>query len=135
MRKNNKHNKTKKNHSNYKKTDILIKYLLQLQLQIKFNHWNTYCYKTHKVTDKFGVKLSEHIDMLIEVLIGKGYKLYNIANYYNDIGDIKNNTSLYNILNIIVKNIENIICPNDVKTILDNIVIDIHRFHYLMSMS
>jgi len=136
MRKNNKNIKTRKK-SQHTSTTInhLVKKLLKLQIQIKFKHWNTTSYKTHMVTDKFSEKISGHIDMLVEVLIGQGHKLSPVTHYYNDIDDITTRTSLHHILTDIIKNIKDIISPNNVKAILDDIVIDIHRFNYLMVMS
>jgi len=67
-----------------------IHFFFQLREQIKVYHWQTYLYSRHKATDDVIAKLDEHIDLFVEVYMGK-YGRPNITRTTNTI-QIKNMT-------------------------------------------
>lgn len=67
-----------------------IHFFFQLREQIKVYHWQTYLYSRHKATDDVISKLDEHIDLFVEVYMGK-YGRPNITRTTNTI-QIKNMT-------------------------------------------
>ena len=48
-----------------------IHFFFQLRDQIKVYHWQTYLYARHKATDDVIKSLDEHIDLFVEVYMGK----------------------------------------------------------------
>jgi DNA-binding ferritin-like protein len=52
-------------------TASLFEYFLGLLGQIKIYHWSTMCYSTHKALDDLHESLSDNIDEIMEVYIGK----------------------------------------------------------------
>lgn len=48
-----------------------IHFFFQMRDQIKLYHWQTYSYARHKATDAVISSLDEHIDMFVEVWMGK----------------------------------------------------------------
>jgi DNA-binding ferritin-like protein len=50
--------------------ETIILYLMECSTQIKFLHWNTYQYSTHKSLGKLYDGLSESIDTFVEMMMG-----------------------------------------------------------------
>ena len=48
-----------------------IHFFLTMRNQIKLYHWQTYSYSRHKATDDVVNSLDEHIDLYVEVYMGK----------------------------------------------------------------
>lgn len=48
-----------------------IHFFLTMRNQIKLYHWQTYSYSRHKATDDVVNSLDEHIDLYVEVWMGK----------------------------------------------------------------
>ena len=48
-----------------------VQFFLQMRNQIKLYHWQTYSYSRHKATDDVVKSLDEHIDLYVEVYMGK----------------------------------------------------------------
>ena len=48
-----------------------VQFFLQMRNQIKLYHWQTYSYSRHKATDDVVNSLDEHIDLYVEVYMGK----------------------------------------------------------------
>jgi len=65
-----------------------IHFFFHLREQIKLYHWQTYLYARHKATDDVIKSLDEHIDLFVEVYMGK-YGRPNITRATNTI-EIKN---------------------------------------------
>jgi DNA-binding ferritin-like protein len=51
--------------------ESIILMLLEYQTQIKFLHWNTFGYSTHKSLGDLYDNLSSHIDTFTETMMGK----------------------------------------------------------------
>jgi DNA-binding ferritin-like protein len=124
----------------------IIKVLLKLQTEVKFIHWNSKQYSLHMITDKFHEKISGHIDELVEVCIGKNIKLMPLPHYYSDINEpshTNNNSSstLADSTKILIEHTLQVLNTNtshithrDIQAIIDVILVDIHRFKYLLQM-
>ena len=67
-----------------------IHFFFQLREQIKLYHWQTTLFARHKATDDVIKSLDEHIDLFVEVYMGK-YGRPNITRATNSI-QIKNMT-------------------------------------------
>jgi len=48
-----------------------VQFFLQMRNQIKLYHWQTYSYSRHKATDNVVESLDKHIDLYVEVYMGK----------------------------------------------------------------
>ncbi len=48
-----------------------VHFFFQMREQIKLYHWQTYSYARHKATDDVVKSLDEHIDLFVEVWMGK----------------------------------------------------------------
>lgn len=133
-------NKTSKKHNTSfnMKLNGILKELMQLQQQNKFFHWNTLSYSSHKVTDNFGDKLSEHIDAMVEIGLARKLRLSPVKKYFKNTQTIttknallKRVTSLIYHIDILSKHKD---APNDIKAILDVVMEDLNRFKYLFTM-
>ena len=49
----------------------IVQFFFTLREQIKLYHWQTFSYARHKATDDVISKLDEHIDLFVEVWMGK----------------------------------------------------------------
>jgi hypothetical protein len=65
-----------------------IHFFFQLREQVKLYHWQTHLYARHKATDDVIKSLDEHIDLFVEVYMGK-YGRPNITKTTNTI-QVKN---------------------------------------------
>ena len=65
-----------------------IHFFFHLREQVKLYHWQTYLYARHKATDHVIKSLDEHIDLFVEVYMGK-YGRPNITKSTNTI-QVKN---------------------------------------------
>jgi len=65
-----------------------IHFFFHLREQVKLYHWQTYLYARHKATDDVIKSLDEHIDLFVEVYMGK-YGRPNITKSTNTI-QVKN---------------------------------------------
>jgi len=48
-----------------------VQFLFELRNQIKLYHWQTEMHSRHMATDKYLTSLDEHIDLFVEVYMGK----------------------------------------------------------------
>ena len=48
-----------------------VHFFFTMRNQIKLYHWQTYMYSRHKATDDVVKSLDEHIDLFVEVFMGK----------------------------------------------------------------
>ncbi len=117
--------------------NIAVRMLFTLQFFTKMNHFNTESYARHKATDSFYEKLTNNIDRLVEVLIGR----YNIKPKFNKIGANEKYMSDSGMIElfIMVRNyleseFSNIFTDTSVLTIRDEIVGDINNTLYLFNL-
>lgn len=143
----NKPSKTVKSHSTGAHSDHqeIIKTLLQLQVQVKFLHWNAKMYSMHMITDKFHGKLSKNMDELVEILLAQNVKLRPIDAYYGNTKDLSTPhtthhaekehvlSAIHHTIHTLNKHSKN--TTRDVSAVLDVIITDINVFKYLLSSS
>jgi DNA-binding ferritin-like protein len=117
-----------------------IHFFFQLREQIKVYHWQTYLYSRHKATDDVIAKLDEHIDLFVEVYMGK-YGRPNITRTTNTI-QIKNMTEK-SALKFIKDALEHMIGPfsrsikatdTDLLNIRDEMVGELNQLLYLFTL-
>lgn len=144
-----KQNKTSKNKQTTRNKTIkrekknnfnkLVKHMLELYMLIRIHHWNSYSYSKHKITDNLYDDLSKHIDKYIEVMLGKKYILNQSALKTLNIPNVPINKLQKKIknfireLNIFHSKLEEE-TYNDIHGIRDEIIADLHKYIYLLSM-
>lgn len=135
----------------YKKTsgvtqksfDNILKCMLEALMSIKLYHWNTYSYSTHKATDDIYSSLSENMDKYAETMIGKGSGKYRINT--NDFKTLKvdsvgNNKIMEHKVKMLINDLNKFhsglagVEFSDVANIRDEIVGDLNKFLYLLTL-
>jgi DNA-binding ferritin-like protein len=117
-----------------------IHFFFQLREQIKVYHWQTYLYARHKATDDVIKALDEHIDLFVEVYMGK-YGRPSITRATN-IVQIKNMTEktamkfvkdcLAHLIGPFTRSIKAI--DTDLLSIKDEMVGELHKLLYLFTL-
>jgi len=116
----------------------LFEYFLGILGQIKIYHWTTMNYAIHKALDELHEKLSDDIDNIIEIYIGK-FNKQPIKNF--DI-QMSANTNAMNVLDFLDNERENIKAMrekyfkkcSDIQNIIDNMLGSINRAIYLCNL-
>jgi DNA-binding ferritin-like protein len=117
----------------------LFEYFLSLLGQIKIYHWTTMTYSIHKALDELHENLSDDIDNIIEIYIGKSDK-QPIKHF--DI-HMKANTNASNILDFLKEEREKIKSLrekqfkkcSDIQNIIDNMLGSINKTIYLCNLN
>lgn len=78
--------------------DFLIK-LMGYRNQLRINHWQTDSYAEHKMTDKLIEALTDHIDIIGEVALGR-YGRPNINTISTNVSDIAISSTSFVLDNI-----------------------------------
>lgn len=124
----------------------IIKYMLQMLINVKLYHWNTLSYSVHKATDGLYGDLNTLVDQFVEVLLGKhnnvnekrknemlNIKSLSIDNY-KDNGKFKTAVETYKGyligLNKHFKQAEN----SDLLNIRDEILATLNKISYLLTL-
>jgi DNA-binding ferritin-like protein len=139
-----KNNGTRVNNSVYAnfEREITVKFF-EMLLLIKLYHWKTYSYATHKATDELYSKMNEHMDKFMEVLLGKtGTRIDLMRQKTISLYDLTNVSHLIQKVNefkIYLAKLHNhkamrIMFTNDLMTIRDEILADMNKFLYLLSL-
>jgi len=126
----------------YDDKNIVVKFLEMLNT-IKLYHWKTFSYAQHKATDELYSSLNEHIDNFVEVMLGKTSSrialgtskkmplkaLESLSQLKNEVEDYKNY-----LINMDNTNILNIKENSDLLNIRDEILGDLNKFSYLLTL-
>lgn len=139
--------KTRKHHGGgavtQKSFDSIIKSMLETLMSIKLYHWNTYSYSTHKATDDIYGSLSDNMDKYAEIMIGKSDGKYRI--HTNDFKTLKveginNNKTMENKVKHLISQLNKFhsglkgVEYSDVANVRDEIVGDLNKFLYLLTL-
>jgi len=126
-----------------KSFDNILKCMLESLISIKLYHWNTFSYSTHKATDDIHGSLSEHMDNYAETMIGKSngkyrinpsdFKKLNVDSIGNNKAMERKVKSLINDLNKFHSGL-NPVEYSDVSNIRDEIIGDLNKFLYLLTL-
>ncbi len=117
---------------------ILFEYFLGLLGQIKVFHWATINYSKHKALDDLHSSLSNDIDELMEVYIGKFQKqpleIFSIS--MNATSNTKDLISYLEEQREFIRGIrnKNFKSYSEIQTILDNMLSSISRTIYLSNL-
>jgi DNA-binding ferritin-like protein len=119
-------------------TASLIEYFLGFLGQIKIYHWSTMCYSTHKALDDLHKLLSDNIDEIMEVYIGK----FNKQPLERFEINMKANSITDNIIEYLelerekIRGIRNKYFKNstEIQNLFDNILSNISRTIYLCKL-
>ena len=117
-----------------------IHFFFQLREQLKLYHWQTYLFARHKATDDVIKSLDEHIDLFVEVYMGK-YGRPSITRTTNVV-QIKNMTEktaikfvkdcLAHLTGAFTKSIKAM--DTDLLNIKDEMVAELHKLLYLFTL-
>lgn len=126
-----------------KSFDDVLKCMLETLMSIKLYHWNTFSYSTHKATDEIYGSLSDNMDKYAEVMIGKSNGEYRIN--MKDfkclkVESIVNNKSMENKIKCLIRDLNKFHSKlksdnySDILNIRDEIVSDLNKFLYLLTL-
>lgn len=143
IRRKQKHNHTKKRRPAEDNIKQIIKRLLQSLLIVKLYHWNTHVYSVHKATDKLYAGLNNHMDRFVEVLLGKHENIHK--EHVLDVGSIhmklfRKHTDFLKWLEDFKKYLHHIDVifnhpeDSDMLSIRDEILVDLNKITYLLSL-
>ena len=136
-------NKGNRSSVNQKSFDNMLKCMLETLISIKLYHWNTYSYSTHKATDDIYGSLSDNMDNYAEVMIGKSNGKYRIkmSDFKNlKVDSIANNKAIENKVKHLISDLNKFhsglqsVEYSDVANIRDEIVADLNKFLYLLTL-
>ena len=106
---------------------------------VKLYHWKTRSYAQHNATDELYDKLNKHIDMFVEVLLGKSESRIKMLEKKIDlldpsnVRDFKERIYEYREFLIDIDIYFNSKKDTDLLNIRDEILGDINQFLYLMT--
>lgn len=128
---------------NQREFDDLIKNMLEVQTLLKLYHWNTFSYSTHKASGDLYDSLSDKIDEYVEVMIGKSNGKYRIdMSHFSKlvIKGASNNVQLANLVKSFISDLTSFHDKlpsnfySEVQNIKDEIVADLDKFLYLLTL-
>jgi DNA-binding ferritin-like protein len=128
---------------NQKSFDNMLKCMLETLMSIKLYHWNTYSYSTHKATDDIYGSLSDNMDKYAEIMIGKSNGKYRIkmSDFRNlKVDSIGNNKAMENKVKKLISDLNKFhsglesVEYSDVANVRDEIVADLNKFLYLITL-
>jgi DNA-binding ferritin-like protein len=115
--------------------------MLNFTNTIKLYHWRTSSFAEHKATDELFENLQSNIDKFVEVLLGRTYGgrishpavFHIVAHNYNNAKMLHREVAKFRAFLI---SLENTMGKNDTDliNIRDDILVDINKFMYLMSL-
>ncbi len=114
----------------------VVAHLFELQFLTKINHFNTESFARHKATDEFYVKITNHIDRFVEVLIGR-YNIKPLINNINVDNKYLSDTGIVEYFKIsrnILTKLDKIFKDTSLLTIRDEIIADINNTLYLFNL-
>lgn len=123
--------------------DGLVKSMIELSTVVRLHHWNTMSYSTHKATDSLYESLDENLDKYVEVMIGKSNGEYRIdMNNYRKlkINGVNNNSALEKQVKSFISQLVSFHSKldsttfSDVNNIKDDIIADLNKFLYLLTL-
>jgi|TARA_B110000879_G_scaffold63364_1_gene89179 hypothetical protein len=132
---------TRKNRSKppNKNRSHIVKVFLEILNMVKLYHWKTRSYAQHNATDELYDKLNKHIDMFVEVLLGKSESRIKMLEKKIDlldpsnVRDFKERIYEYREFLIDIDIYFNSKKDTDLLNIRDEILGDINQFLYLMT--
>jgi hypothetical protein len=146
-------NKTRRNKNKFKhvnegkrkinstNSNVITTTFLEMLNIVKLYHWNTVSYSQHKATDDLYSSLNNSIDEFIEVMIGKGDPKIHLITHRAKLVDLQSSEQLKDKiheyrsflidLNIHFSKDED----GDLLSIRDDIMIQLNKFLYLLSLS
>ncbi len=130
-----------KRESNVVLKSKLVRNFLNLLIDVKIYHWKTYSYAEHKATDELYASLNENIDKFVEVMLGKNGKRLDMKEKKIKIIDPNGKNEFLVMMRdyreLIERDIDKYISMNsntDLSSIRDDILADINKFMYLMTL-
>ena len=126
-----------------KSFDNILKCMLETLASIKLYHWNTFSYATHKATDDIHGSLSSNMDKYAEILLGKSDGKYriNMRDFKTlNVSSVSNNKEMAHRVKKLISDLNNFHLGlkgdeyADVNNVRDEIVGDLNKFLYLLTL-
>jgi len=126
-----------------KSFDGILKCMLETLASIKLYHWNTFSYATHKATDDIHESLSGNMDKYAEILLGKSDGKYriNMRDFKTlNVSSVGNNKEMTNRVKKLISDLNKFHQGlkgdeySDVNNVRDEIVGDLNKFLYLLTL-
>ena len=121
------------------KTHIVQQFMNMLNT-VKIYHWNTHSYPEHKATDELYSRLNEHIDMFVEVMLGKDGSRIRRINSLPTLVGTENKSALEKKVasykHFLIE-LNHALMPerdSDLLNIRDEILGDMNQFTYLLTL-
>lgn len=115
-----------------------ITMMLESLMMVKLYHWKTHSFASHKATDELYSALNGHMDNFVEVLMGMSGSRANFLDTKSiKLVDLSNKKQLVNRVNIIknqLSGMEKHINATDLLNIRDEILGDLNKFMYLLTL-
>jgi hypothetical protein len=116
-----------------------ITMMLETLIMIKLYHWKTHSFAGHKATDELYASLNSHMDDFVEVLMGKmnGTRADFISTKSIKLVDLNNKKQLVDRVNAVKSQLitmDKMIDATDLLNIRDEILGDLNKFLYLLTL-
>jgi len=125
--------------TNNSKSHIVMTFIQILNV-VKLYHWRTKSFAQHKATDDLYSKLNEHIDLFVEILMGKDASRIRMVEKRIRLIDAKNTDEIKDrmheyraFLIDITKYFTN--RDTDLLNVRDEILGDVNQFLYLLTLT
>jgi len=125
--------------TNNSKSHIVMTFIQMLNV-VKLYHWRTKSFAQHKATDDLYSKLNEHIDLFVEILMGKDASRIRMVEKRIRLIDAKNTDEIKDrmheyraFLIDITKYFTN--RDTDLLNVRDEILGDVNQFLYLLTLT
>jgi hypothetical protein len=124
--------------------DELIKNMLEVLTVVRLYHWKTHSYSTHVASGNLYDSLSGNIDKYAEAMIGKANGQYRIdmSNYKTlHVHGVDNNKVLATMIKKFINDVNKFHSKlhdyeySEIKNIKDEIVGDLDKFLYLLTLA
>ena len=126
-----------------KSFDNILKCMLETLASIKLYHWNTFSYSTHKATDDIHGTLSDNMDKYAEIFLGKSNGIYriNMRDFKTlNVSAVGNNKDMAHRVKKLIADLNKFHEGlkgdeySDVNNVRDEIVGDLNKFLYLLTL-
>lgn len=125
---------TRKKRPGFDKEVTLV--FFEMLLMVKLFHWKTHSFARHTATDELYESLNEHMDKFIEVLLGKTGKRIQMGNTKSvKLVDLDSPAKLKVKTESFKRYLSEMAIPeSDLLSIRDEILADMNKFTYLLTL-
>jgi hypothetical protein len=125
--------------SNNLKNEIASRFF-EVLITIKLFHWKTLSYASHKATDELSTSLHERMDQMMEILLGKSRSRMNFEKNFVPVHDFNSQEELRDFIDGFKTEMESLTGKvnakedTDILTVRDEVLADLNKFLYLLTL-